>query len=115
VTPGGRHVVSASDDKTLQVWELASGRCGATLEGHTDGVRARGQGGVADLQRADYERRLELLDVEKTFRDQTDLKMNTTEDEHYREGTAFGYAFGITSISASLYYMQKDSKYAQSI
>jgi mobilome CxxCx(11)CxxC protein len=40
-----------------------------------------GQGGVTDLQRADYERRLELLDVEKTFRDQTDLKMNTTNKE----------------------------------
>lgn len=26
VTPDGRHVVSASDDNTLKVWDLASGR-----------------------------------------------------------------------------------------
>src|SRR5262249_48865124 len=40
VTPDGRHVVSASDDKTLKVWELASGRAVATLQGHTSLVRA---------------------------------------------------------------------------
>ncbi|HEX8107473.1 MAG TPA: WD40 repeat domain-containing protein [Kofleriaceae bacterium] len=40
VTPDGRHVVSASQDKTLKVWELASGRALATLEGHTGVVTA---------------------------------------------------------------------------
>ena len=40
MTPDGRHVVSASSDKTLKVWELASGRAVATLQGHTDGVTA---------------------------------------------------------------------------
>ena len=40
VTPDGRHVVSASDDKTLKVWELASGRPVATLRGHTLAVAA---------------------------------------------------------------------------
>src|SRR5262249_32414016 len=35
VTPDGRHVVSASDDRTLMVWDLASMRAVATLEGHT--------------------------------------------------------------------------------
>jgi len=38
VTPDGRHVVSASTDKTLKVWELATGRALATLECHTDVV-----------------------------------------------------------------------------
>ena len=33
-------MVSASDDKTLKIWELASRRVVATLQGHTDGVRA---------------------------------------------------------------------------
>jgi WD40 repeat protein len=27
VTPDGRHVVSASEDKTLKVWELVTGTC----------------------------------------------------------------------------------------
>jgi hypothetical protein len=40
VTPDGRHVVSASMDQTLKVWELGSGRAVATLEGHTDRVTA---------------------------------------------------------------------------
>ena len=40
MTPDGRHVVSASSDKTLKVWDLASGREVATLQGHTDGVTA---------------------------------------------------------------------------
>jgi WD40 repeat protein len=35
VTPDGRHVISASNDKTLKVWELASGRAVAALQGHT--------------------------------------------------------------------------------
>jgi len=40
VTPDGRHVVSASADRMLKVWQLGSGRAMATLEGHTKGVTA---------------------------------------------------------------------------
>ena len=40
VTADGRHVVSASGDRTLKVWDLESGRALATLEDHTDGVKA---------------------------------------------------------------------------
>ena len=35
VTPDGRHVVSASQDSTLKVWDLETVRPLATLEGHT--------------------------------------------------------------------------------
>ena len=31
-------VVSASSDRTIKIWALATGRCLATLEGHTDSV-----------------------------------------------------------------------------
>ena len=37
--PDGRRVVSASEDKTLKVWDVATGECVATLEGHSDTVR----------------------------------------------------------------------------
>ena len=37
--PDGRRVISASDDGTLKVWDVATGECVATLEGHTDSVR----------------------------------------------------------------------------
>ena len=37
--PDGRRVVSASDDKTLKVWDVATGECVATLEGHSNWVR----------------------------------------------------------------------------
>ena len=36
----GQRAVSASQDKTLKVWELASGRELCTLSGHTDSVTA---------------------------------------------------------------------------
>ena len=38
--PDGRRVVSASDDRTLKVWDVATGKCVATLEGHSGGVRS---------------------------------------------------------------------------
>ena len=37
--PDGRRVVSASYDKTLKVWDVATGKCLATLKGHSFWVR----------------------------------------------------------------------------
>ena len=37
--PDGRRVVSASYDKTLKVWDVATGECVATLKGHSSLVR----------------------------------------------------------------------------
>jgi WD40 repeat protein len=37
VTPDGKRAVSASLDKTLRVWDLATGKALASLEGHTSG------------------------------------------------------------------------------
>ena len=37
--PDGRRVVSGSYDHTLKVWDVATGECVATLEGHSKGVR----------------------------------------------------------------------------
>ena len=33
--PDGRRVVSGSNDQTLKVWDVATGECVATLEGHS--------------------------------------------------------------------------------
>ena len=38
VFPDGRRVVSASDDETLKVWDMATGKCVATLERHSSYV-----------------------------------------------------------------------------
>jgi len=38
LAPDGTSAVTASDDKTLKVWNLATGQCQATLEGHTNQV-----------------------------------------------------------------------------
>ena len=40
VSPDGRFIVSGSDDKTVKVWDAASGRLLRSLDGHTDRVRA---------------------------------------------------------------------------
>jgi WD40 repeat protein len=40
ITPDGTRIVSASDDLTLMVWDLETGRVLATLEGHVLGVTA---------------------------------------------------------------------------
>ena len=37
--PDGRRVVSGSLDKTLKVWDVATGKCVATLGGHLKDVR----------------------------------------------------------------------------
>jgi len=40
VSPDGRRAVSGSRDKTLRVWDLETGACLRTLEGHSDGVNS---------------------------------------------------------------------------
>ena len=39
ISPDGRRVVSASEDNTLKVWDVATGTCVATLKGHSSIVR----------------------------------------------------------------------------
>jgi len=39
VFPNGRRVVSASFDKTLKVWNVKTGECVKTLQGHSSFVR----------------------------------------------------------------------------
>ncbi len=40
VTPNGKKIITGSDDTTVKVWELTTGRCLCTLVGHENGVTA---------------------------------------------------------------------------
>jgi len=40
VTPDGRHAVSASNDRTLRLWDLETGQTLRILQGHTDNISA---------------------------------------------------------------------------
>ena len=40
ITPDGQHVVIGSQDMTLEVWDLHTGTCTATLAGHSDWVHS---------------------------------------------------------------------------
>ena len=39
-SPDGKQLASASDDKTVRLWDAGSGALQQTLEGHSDRVRA---------------------------------------------------------------------------
>ena len=41
-SPDGTKVVSASCDKTLRLWDVATGECEQTLQGHSDDVNSAG-------------------------------------------------------------------------
>ena len=37
--PHGKTIVSASEDTTVKIWDVESGKCKTTLEGHSNWVR----------------------------------------------------------------------------
>jgi len=39
-SPDGRYVLSGSDDKTLKLWDVKTGECIRTFEGHEGSVRS---------------------------------------------------------------------------
>ena len=39
-SPDGRHIISASDDYTVRIWNTATGNCQAELKGHSSSVNS---------------------------------------------------------------------------
>ena len=44
--PGGKYIVSASDDKTLRIWDIANKRNSKTLDAHQHFVTSLGKSAV---------------------------------------------------------------------
>ena len=64
-SPDGRYALSGSDDKTVRLWDVESGRCLRVLEGHSDSVWSVAFSG--DSSRAlsgSYDKTVRLWDVE---------------------------------------------------
>ncbi len=65
VTPDGKWAVSASDDNTLTVWDLESGRALSSLQGHSGGIS--GVAVTPDGQRAvssSFDKTLKIWDLQ---------------------------------------------------
>ena len=66
VTPDSRRIISASDDRTLKVWDLDSGRLLDTFEGHTGRVTACAvTGDGRRIVSASDDRTLRVWDVDR--------------------------------------------------
>lgn len=88
VTPDGKHVVSASADNTLKVWDLQTGRVLRTLEGHWDSVNdvAVAQDGKRAVS-ASFDNTLRVWDLDSglpiaTFRCETGARCCAFIDRH---------------------------------
>jgi hypothetical protein len=86
LTPDGRLAVSASSDRTLRVWNLATGQAIRTLEGHSKGVTCvvitpDGRFAIS----ASYDARLKIWDLE------TGQVIRTLE----------GHSKGVTSVTVT--------------
>ncbi|TWH69486.1 WD40 repeat protein [Micromonospora olivasterospora] len=81
-TSGQRMVASASDDRTVRIWDAADGRLVRTLEGHTDEVLA-----VTSWQEESGRRLLASASVDETVRiwDAADGRLLRTLEGHTDE------------------------------
>ena len=76
----GRILVSGSFDKTVRVWEVATGKVARTLKGHEFGQRAVGNGHWKYI----YDREAELLfDLEKDIGERRNLAFERPEIVKY--------------------------------
>jgi WD40 repeat protein len=60
---GDGQAVSVSDDRTLRVWDLGSGTCRLTLQGHTGSVDAVALTGDGQAVSASADRTLRVWDL----------------------------------------------------
>jgi len=96
VFPDGRRAISASEDRTLKIWDIESGREIRTLEGHTSGVNAVSV--FADGRRAvsaSDDGTLKVWDIE-TGREVRTLKGHT----HHSVRAVSVFAEGRRAVSA---------------
>jgi WD40 repeat protein len=119
IAPDGRRAVSASDDRTLRLWDLESGRTIRVLEGHTDSVLAVAV--TSDGRRAitgSGDRTLRLWDLEsgQTLRTLTGhtsmiLAVAVTSDGRYAVSASLGEGLRLWDLKGGQIIRQVKKQY----